>query len=60
MPTATSPWLECPECPHCGAIQGDPGNLEGTYWRWTCHSCGKRFVLVVQVTRRFRSTKEAD
>ncbi len=53
-------WQEYPECPYCGAIQGDEQPPEGTWSHWTCHSCGKRFTLEVQVARRYRSEKEEE
>lgn len=49
-------WLEYPECPCCGAIQGNETPPEGGWKNWTCQSCGQQFQLEVQVTRRYRST----
>ena len=54
-----SDWKEYPECPYCGAIQEDKHGRTETF-RCRCHSCGKAFDLQVQVTRRYRSTKEEE
>lgn len=51
-----SKWQEYPECPACGAIQDDPGTTETSTWTVACHSCGRKFQLAVQVTRRYRAT----
>ena len=56
----TDDWQEYPECPYCGAIQEYAVPTADEVWLWTCHSCGKRFTLTVQVTRRYRATAMAE
>ncbi len=48
-------WMEYPECPWCGAIQGEPDNAEADSYSHTCHSCGQAFQVEVAVKRYYRS-----
>lgn len=56
MAVQQGPWLEYPECPRCGALQEHGRICHQGIYDLRCPSCGQRFALRVQVTRRFQVT----